>query len=165
MSHQNNNQHRQHGYNSNNSHYQLNAQHLEQEATNNNFPSNNNYMHMFDVQQENTSHTKRNIGDSSNKQSYKFKPHYSQLRLVTVYLLSVTTILISFAFFSSNWLEAERRYYGSKFRKLGLWTFCFNSFSAKDDRMFRKFYVGCKWVYSEDYKLIRSYLLPCLYCN
>lgn len=89
-----------------------------------------------------------------------FGTNASQL-VVTVYiLLAVALCLTAFAFFSSKWLEVERRYYGSKFRKLGLWRMCFNSFSAPDDHQFKKFYVGCRWIFADEYKPIRRFLLP-----
>lgn len=90
----------------------------------------------------------------------KFGAEASQLRLTIYFILIVALVLTGIAFFSTNWLEAERRYYGSKFRKLGLWRMCFNSFSAPDDFQFKKFYVGCRWVFADEYKLIRKFLLP-----
>lgn len=79
---------------------------------------------------------------------------------LTLFILTVALILTGIAFFSTNWLEVEQRYYGSKFKRLGLWRVCFNSFSAPDDFQFKKFYVGCRWLFSDEYKPIRSFLLP-----
>ena len=80
---------------------------------------------------------------------------------ITVYIvLLVALLLTGLAFFSSNWLEVERRYYGSKFKRLGLWRMCFNSFSAPDDFQFKKFYVGCRWVFADEYKPLRKFILP-----
>lgn len=90
----------------------------------------------------------------------KLRANLTQLRLTIVAVLAVALILIALAFFSSNWLESERRYYGSKFKRLGLWRMCFNSFSAPDDTQFRKFYVGCRWVFADEYKPIRRFILP-----
>lgn len=90
----------------------------------------------------------------------KFGANASQLRLTVFIILTVALVLTCIAFFSSNWLEVERRYYGSKFKKLGLWRMCFNSFSDPNDSQFRKFYVGCRWVFAEEYKPIRKFLLP-----
>lgn len=90
----------------------------------------------------------------------KFGANTSQMRLTIFIVLSVTLVLSSIAFFSTNWLEVERRYYGSKFKKLGLWRMCFNSFSAPDDYQFKKFYVGCRWIFADEYKPIRKFLLP-----
>ena len=84
----------------------------------------------------------------------------SQLKLTVYILLAVALCLTALAFFGSHWLEVERRYYGSKFRKLGLWRMCFNSFSAPDDYQFKKFHVGCRWIFADEYKPIRRFLLP-----
>lgn len=84
----------------------------------------------------------------------------SFIRTSLFIVLIVALVLTSLALFSTNWLEAERRYYGSKFKKLGLWRMCFNSFSAPDDYQFRKFYVGCRWIFADEYKPIRKFLLP-----
>lgn len=89
-----------------------------------------------------------------------FGANASQLKLAIYILLTVALCLTTLAFFSSNWLEVERRFYGSKFKRLGLWRMCFNSFSAPDDFQFRKFYVGCRWVFADEYKPIRRFLLP-----
>lgn len=89
-----------------------------------------------------------------------FGANASQLKLTIYIILGVALILTSIAFFSSNWLEVERRFYGSKFRKLGLWRMCFNSYSAPDDFQFKKFYVGCRWIFADEYRPIRRFLLP-----
>lgn len=90
----------------------------------------------------------------------KFGANTTQLRLTLFIVLGVALVLTGIAFFSTNWLEVEQRYYGSKFKKLGLWRMCFNSFSAPDDFQFRKFYVGCRWIFADEYKPIRKFLLP-----
>jgi hypothetical protein len=89
-----------------------------------------------------------------------FGGNASQLKLIVYILLAIALCLTALAFFGSHWLEVERRYYGSKFRQLGLWRMCFNSFSAPDDSQFKKFYVGCRWIFADEYKPIRRYLLP-----
>jgi hypothetical protein len=89
-----------------------------------------------------------------------FGANASQLKLTIYILLAFALCLTALAFFGSHWLEVERRYYGSKFRKLGLWRMCFNSFSAPDDYQFKKFYVGCRWIFADEYKPIRKFLLP-----
>lgn len=94
----------------------------------------------------------------------KFGANVSELRIAILIILTVALVLTGIAFFSSNWLEAERRYYGSKFKKLGLWRMCFNSYSAPDDFQLKKFYVGCRWVFADEYKPIRKFLLPGACC-
>lgn len=83
----------------------------------------------------------------------------SQLKLAVYLILVVALILTGIAFFTSNWLEVERRFYGSKFKRLGLWRMCFNSYSAPDDFQFKKFFVGCRWIFADEYKPIRRFLL------
>lgn len=90
----------------------------------------------------------------------RFGANATQLKLTIYFILLVALVLTGIAFLSSNWLEVERRYYGSKFKKLGLWRMCFNSYSSPDDLSFKKFYVGCRWIFAEEYKPIRKYLLP-----
>ena len=89
-----------------------------------------------------------------------FGANASQLKLTVYIILAVALVLIGVGFFSSNWLEVERRYYGSKFRKLGLWRMCFNSYNAPDNYQIKKFYVGCRWIFADEYKPIRQFLLP-----
>lgn len=89
-----------------------------------------------------------------------FGVNATQLKLTIYIILAVALVLTAIAFFSTNWLEVERRYYGSKFKKLGLWRMCFNSFSAPDDFQFKKFYVGCRWIFADEYRPIRKFLLP-----
>lgn len=94
----------------------------------------------------------------------KFGANTSEIRIAIFIILTAALVLTGIAFFSSNWLEAERRYYGSKFKKLGLWRMCFNSYSAPDDFQLKKFYVGCRWVFADEYKPIRKFLLPGACC-
>lgn len=90
----------------------------------------------------------------------KFGLNASQMKLTAYFILIVAFVLTAIAFFSTHWLQVERRYYGSKFNKLGLWRVCFNSFSAPDDFQFKKFYVGCRWIFADEYRPIRKFLLP-----
>ena len=90
----------------------------------------------------------------------KFGVNATQLKLTIYIVLAISLVLTAIAFFSTSWLEVERRYYGSKFKKLGLWRMCFNSFSAPDDYQFKKFYVGCRWIFADEYRPIRRFLLP-----
>lgn len=107
-----------------------------------------------------SSKSRRNVEEQNSSMRSRLGTEATQLRMTIFLILAIALTLISIAFFSSNWLEVERRYYGSKFRKLGLWRMCFNSFSAPDDFQYKKFYVGCRWVFAEEYKPIRRYLLP-----
>lgn len=111
-------------------------------------------------QVSNSSRSRRNVEEQRASLRAKFGSEATQLRLTVFIILVVAFVLTSIAFFSTNWLEVERRYYGSKFKKLGLWRMCFNSYSAPDDYQFRKFYVGCRWIFADEYKAIRKFLLP-----
>lgn len=103
--------------------------------------------------------SRRNVEEQRPVKS-RFSAKVTQMRLTIFIILASAITLTSIAFFTSNWLEVERRYYGSKFKKLGLWQMCFNSFSAPDDFQFKKFYVGCRWIFAEEYRPIRKFLLP-----
>ncbi|KAG9509794.1 IDLSRF-like peptide, partial [Fragariocoptes setiger] len=85
---------------------------------------------------------------------------WSNLTKTIVAILIPTVAFLSYAFFSTEWLASESRYYGAKFNKLGLWRICFRSFSAPNDFEFRKFYVGCRWVFAEEYRNIRHIIFP-----
>lgn len=114
-----------------------------------------------------TSRSRRNVEQQLKQERRdamraRFGSDATQLKLTVYFILTVALVLLGIAFFSSNWFEVERRYYGSKFRKLGLWRMCFNSFSAPDDFQFKKFYVGCRWIFADEYRPIRRFLLPSL---
>lgn len=107
------------------------------------------------------SKTRRNVEQQQHTSlRTKLGANATHLRLTVFIVLIVALALSSIAFFSTNWLEVERRFYGSKFKKLGLWRLCFNSFSAPDDFQFKKFYVGCRWIFADEYKPIRKFILP-----
>lgn len=106
------------------------------------------------------SRLRRNIEEPHVSIKSKFGANATQLRLSVFIILAIALVLTTIAFFSTNWLEVEKRYYGAKFKKLGLWRMCFNSFSAPDDSQYRKFYVGCRWIFADEYKPIRKFLLP-----
>lgn len=103
---------------------------------------------------------KEYLNDEYTSFKAKFSIDISQLRTPICFVLAAALILSTIAFFSGNWLEVGWRYNGSRFKKLGLWRVCFNSFSAPDDYEFRKFYVGCRWIFANEYKPIRRFLLP-----
>lgn len=120
-----------------------------------------------DTQQRVRIHERSAISRQKQQQRDLIKARFglkaSQMKLTSYFLLIVAFVLLAIAFFSTHWLQVERRYYGSKFNKLGLWRVCFNSFSAPDDFQFKKFYVGCRWIFSDEYKPIRKLLLPGLF--
>lgn len=62
------------------------------------------------------------------------------------------------SFFSPSWIEASIRV-PTRFNNLGLWTFCLNSFIARND-IEMKAYHGCWWIFSKELNTIRSILTP-----
>lgn len=84
----------------------------------------------------------------------------SDARLVAIVAIAIAAFSTLIAFFSPNWLASERRFYGAKFVKLGLWETCFRSYSSPYDYDFHKYYVGCRWIFAFEYQNIRGLLLP-----
>ncbi|KAJ8979169.1 hypothetical protein NQ317_018991 [Molorchus minor] len=51
----------------------------------------------------------------------------------------------------------------AKLNRLGLWVHCFRSLADPHDPSFRRFFVGCRWIYdpfTTGYDEIRGYLVP-----
>lgn len=109
------------------------------------------------VTQRLTAHTEQNDAITA---KFGQRNKLSQVRKVLFVVLTIAIILMLAAFFSNYWLVSDNRYYGSKFNKLGLWRMCFRSFSSPVDYEYKKFYVGCRWIFADEYKYIRSYLMP-----
>ena len=82
------------------------------------------------------------------------------MRIAIVSVLASAAILITFAFLTPHWLKSDARHYTAKLDKLGLWRFCFHSFKAPNDYEHRRYYVGCRWIFADDYKVVRPFLLP-----
>lgn len=49
--------------------------------------------------------------------------------------------------FSRNWLQAERKAYGTAMESIGLWTQCFRSLSVTKDVYKQRAFVGCRWLF------------------
>jgi hypothetical protein len=72
-------------------------------------------------------------------------------------------IFIILGFTTPSWMEADPRFYGTKFEKLGLWVHCFRSLPDFNDLSHQRFYAGCRWIFNpftEGYPEIRSYIVP-----
>merc|ERR1719309_1178323 len=72
------------------------------------------------------------------------------------------TVLILLAFSTPNWLEADPRFYGTQFEKVGLWQHCFRSLPDYNDLRHQRFFVGCRWIFNpftEGYAAIRPYIV------
>lgn len=66
--------------------------------------------------------------------------------------------VIFLSFVTPYWLISDRRYYGAVFVRLGLWETCFRSFHDPDDLAMRKYYAGCRWILTDEYQKLRSFI-------
>ncbi|GAV03581.1 hypothetical protein RvY_13977 [Ramazzottius varieornatus] len=74
--------------------------------------------------------------------------------------LSMTAFLwLSIALCSPHWLESDNRIYSSKFDKMGIWTFCFRSFSDPK-RRYPQHFVSCRWFFDSHWKYMYDILAP-----
>jgi len=72
-------------------------------------------------------------------------------------------IFVILGFTTPSWMEADPRFYGTKFERLGLWVHCFRSLPDFNDLSHQRFYAGCRWIFNpftEGYPEIRSYIVP-----
>jgi len=67
-------------------------------------------------------------------------------------------IFVLFAFASPYWLVSWE-YTFSPFQSMGLWEFCFKNYRHPHFQ-FDKLFNGCHYVFSEEYRIIREWLLP-----
>jgi len=82
---------------------------------------------------------------------------------VALGLGSICAIFIITAFVTTNWVEGDPRFYGTKVEKIGLWTHCFRSLQDYNDLSNTRFYAGCRWIFNpftEGYDQIRYFLAP-----
>lgn len=84
----------------------------------------------------------------------------SDARLVALVAIGITALATIIGFFSPNWLASERRFFGATFVKLGLWETCFRSYVSPYDYDLVKYYVGCRWIFADEYQNIRGLLMP-----
>ena len=78
-------------------------------------------------------------------------------------ILCCGVFLTTIAFVAPNWLEADPRFYGNKFEKLGLWVHCFRSLADYNDNLHQRRFAGCRWIFNpftKGYGEIRNYLVP-----
>lgn len=73
-------------------------------------------------------------------------------------LTYIAGLLLMIAFCSPYWLQSFQDTF-SNFRHMGLWEYCFYRFRYPFDQ-FNKEFTGCHHVFSEEYYLIREWLLP-----
>ncbi|XP_018494122.1 uncharacterized protein LOC100903549 [Galendromus occidentalis] len=60
------------------------------------------------------------------------------------------------AFVTPYWLKSDFRAYSADFLRTGLWETCFRSHSSPYDLEKRKFYVGCRWIFTYEYNTLRD---------
>ena len=78
-------------------------------------------------------------------------------------ILCLAGLLTTIAFVAPNWLEADPRFYGNQFDKLGLWVHCFRSLADYNDNLHQRRFAGCRWIFNpftKGYGEIRNYLVP-----
>jgi len=56
-------------------------------------------------------------------------------------------LLVTVAMFTSSWLQAETRAYGTSVDRIGLWWQCFRSYTVNKDIHQQRFFVGCRWIF------------------
>ncbi|CAL4121080.1 unnamed protein product, partial [Meganyctiphanes norvegica] len=56
-------------------------------------------------------------------------------------------LLLTIAMFTRNWLEAEKKAYGTAMQSIGLWTQCFRSLTVTKDVYKTRHFVGCRWLF------------------
>jgi len=77
-------------------------------------------------------------------------------------IMIVMLVFITVSFTTANWLEADRRFYGTKFDRLGLWVHCFRSLPDYNDPSHQRRFAGCRWIFNpftEGYAELRSYIV------
>lgn len=84
----------------------------------------------------------------------------SDSRIVALAATTICALSTFIAFFTPNWLASEKRLYGAKFVRLGLWATCFRSFVSPEDYEMVKYYAGCRWIFAEEYQNIKHILMP-----
>lgn len=75
----------------------------------------------------------------------------------------VMIVFVTTGFVTPNWLEVDPRFYGTQFKKLGLWVHCFNSYPDINDFNNERFFVACRWIFNpftEGYAEIRYRIVP-----
>lgn len=92
---------------------------------------------------------------SSDKIDY---PKASKLISDAGVIIYIGGFLLIIAFISPYWLESYDEAF-INFKHMGLWTYCFDHFRYPHYQ-FEKLFDGCNTVFSEEYYVIREWLLP-----
>lgn len=67
-------------------------------------------------------------------------------------------VFLMMSFCSPYWLASYEIAY-LDFKNMGLWEFCFLNFRYPNNQFDHKF-TGCFWVFSDEYRIIREWILP-----
>lgn len=101
------------------------------------------------------------VDEMDREQMQKLRRHrMSDSRIVALAATAICALSTFIAFFTPNWLASEKRLYGAKFVRLGLWATCFRSFVSPEDYEMVKYYAGCRWIFAEEYQNIKHILMP-----
>uniref|UniRef100_A0A1B6DPT9 EXPERA domain-containing protein n=1 Tax=Clastoptera arizonana TaxID=38151 RepID=A0A1B6DPT9_9HEMI len=73
-------------------------------------------------------------------------------------LIYVGGIFLLIAFISPYWEQSYDQTL-SNFKHMGLWQYCFDEFRYPNHQ-FDKLFIGCHFIYSNEYYVIREWLLP-----
>lgn len=77
-------------------------------------------------------------------------------------ILGLSVVLITVAFSTPYWLEADPRLPQMKFDKLGLWQQCFRSIVLPSEPFTGTYFIGCRWLFTQwttDYEKLREDLI------
>ncbi|GBP63251.1 hypothetical protein EVAR_56632_1 [Eumeta japonica] len=85
-------------------------------------------------------------------------PKASNATLIGSSLTYIAGLFLLFAFAGPYWLESYPEMF-SEFKHMGLWEYCFNRFRFPSYQ-FDKLFHGCHYIFSEEYYVIREWLLP-----
>ncbi|XKL62641.1 hypothetical protein PGB90_002474 [Kerria lacca] len=85
-------------------------------------------------------------------------PRASDKLVVGGFLVYVGGLFLMVSFFSPYWISSYDESFSS-FRNMGVWEYCFNNFRYPYHQ-YDQVFDGCKGVLSNDYIVIREWLLP-----
>ncbi|KAF0289166.1 hypothetical protein FJT64_012525 [Amphibalanus amphitrite] len=87
----------------------------------------------------------------------KAKPRKGPLFYGSIFAF-IGGVLLLMSFCSPYWLQSYEIAY-LDFKNMGLWEVCFVNFRYPNNQFDHKF-TGCHWVFSNEYRIIREWILP-----
>ncbi|XP_061712529.1 uncharacterized protein LOC133521533 [Cydia pomonella] len=85
-------------------------------------------------------------------------PKASNATLIGATITYVAGLFLLFSFASPYWIESYPEMFDS-FKRMGLWEYCFDRFRLPQYQL-DKLFMGCHYIFSQEYYVIREYLLP-----